>query len=131
MINTQFNIGNVSANAIAAVEAATPGTREHGAAIAVALMEGYGLAQPAAAVAQNIDALIAEAVAQYAKPQHYSAFKLGQIVLLNGKIRARVMDIARNGVWIIRSATDGEWLRGNHIGGQVKERVSLKSLVAA
>lgn len=60
---TDFDMSRVSAQALAAIAAATPGTREHGAAVAAALMEGYGLIQPAAAVADNIDALTTEAMA--------------------------------------------------------------------
>lgn len=58
-----------------------------------------------------------------------TTFRLGQQVLINSKTPARVVDIARNGVWILRSATDGEWYRKGV--EQVRERVSAKCLTAA
>ena len=57
-----------------------------------------------------------------------NTFRLGQQVLINGKTPARVVDIASNGVWILRSATDGEWIRKGV--DQIRERVSAKTLTA-
>jgi hypothetical protein len=84
-----------------------PLSREYGEALAQAMLEASAPAKASTA-----------------------AIRPGQVVMINGKTRARVLEIARNGVWIIRSATDGEWLRGNHIGGQVKERISIKAVAA-
>lgn len=93
------------------------------------------LAAEEKAEAKSKDALINEALATYSKQiARYSAFKAGQLVTLvigRQRFSARVMDIAKNGVWIIRQATDGEFARGLDIGGQIKERVSIKSLIAA
>ena len=57
------------------------------------------------------------------------AFKINQIVMVSGKTQARIVDIARNGIWILRSATDGEWVRTGL--EQIRERVSAKTLTAA
>ena len=56
------------------------------------------------------------------------AFKINQIVKF-GKTTARVVEIARNGIWILRSATQGEWVRTGL--EQIRERVSAKALTAA
>ena len=58
----------------------------------------------------------------------YSAFHLGQVVQLAGKYKARVVDVVRNGVWIIRSATEGEFVRTGK--DQIRERVSIEALAA-
>lgn len=58
----------------------------------------------------------------------YAKFRLGQIVLLAGKYKVRIVDVACNGVWITRSATDAEFLRKRK--GQIKERVSFNDLRA-
>ena len=74
-------------------------------------------------VAQKED----KATARMAKiAARFNAFRLGQMVTLSGKCAARVVDIARNGVWILRNATDGEFVR---IGKeQVRERVSINAI---
>ena len=64
-----------------------------------------------------------------AKLEATQAVKIGQRVMINDNIAARVVDIARNGVWILRSATEGEWLRTGL--DQIRERVSAKTLTAA
>lgn len=93
------------------------------------------LAAEEKAEADKKDALVSEALAAYSKQiARYTAFKAGQLVTLViglQRVSARVMDIAKNGVWIIRQATDGEFARGLDIGGQIKERVSIKNLIAA
>ena len=58
----------------------------------------------------------------------YSAFRLGQVVQLAGKYKARVVDVASNGVWIIRSATEGEFVRTGK--DQIRERVSIAALAS-
>ena len=57
------------------------------------------------------------------------AFKINQIVMVSGKTQARIVDIARNGIRILRSASDGEWVRTGL--EQIRERVSAKTLTAA
>lgn len=87
------------------------------------------LAAEEKAEADKKEALVAEALAQYSNPTRYGTFKLGQVVMLMGKYLARIVDIARNGVWIVRSATEGEWTRTGL--DQVRERVSIKQLALA
>jgi predicted RNase H-like nuclease (RuvC/YqgF family) len=65
-MTTQFDMSRVSAQTLAAVNAATPLTREHGEAIARALMEGYDLVQEyeeRIAKVAKLEELTAEAVA--------------------------------------------------------------------
>lgn len=106
---TDFDMSRVSAQALAAIAAATPGTREHGAAVAAALMEGYGLIQTAAAVADNIDALTTEAMAL-----EYEAIKT--IDNCNKEAgRSRDMWARAQAIWKlineIEIAHSGGWLR--------------------
>ena len=67
-------------------------------------------------------------VAAAPEESRYSVFRLGQVVQLAGKYKARVVDIARNGIWILRSATEGEFVRTGK--DQIRERVSIKALAA-
>ena len=105
-----MNTANVSAKTIASIvklAATNPLSREYGEAIAQAWMEAS--AEPAA-----------------------EAFKPGQVVLLinmpNSK-RVVIVGVRSNGIWIRRTATDGE--RARRGVEQVKERVSIKMLTAA
>lgn len=96
-----MNIHNISAKTLARVvelAAAKPLSREYGEALAQALREA---SRPA-------------------------TFQPGQQVSLGGQAKARVLSIARNGVWILRAATDGEWIRAGQ--DQIRERVSIKAL---
>ena len=101
-----MQVNNISAKTIARIvelAATKPLSREYGEALAQALQE-----------------------ASETKP---ATLKLGQRVLVNGKTAARVVDIARNGIWILRSATEGEWIRTGR--DQIRERVSVNTLMAA
>lgn len=97
-----MNTANITAATIARIAAADAMSYEAGAAVAAAYMEASAAVKPA-------------------------GFKLGQVVMI-GKTSARIVDIAKNGVWILRSATEGEWIRTGQ--EQIRERVSIKSLAA-
>jgi len=102
-----MNMNNVSAKTIARIvhlAAAKPLSREYGEALAQAMIEASSTS---------------------AAP----AIRPGKVVTIGGKIRARVLSVARNGVWVLRAATDGEWIRTGQ--DQIRERVSIKTLSAA
>lgn len=100
-----MNTNNIKAATLARIAAATPMSVEHGKAVAQAMIEAT---------------------------TEVASFKPGQVVRLvnmpNAK-RVVVLSVEKNGVWIRRTATDGEWyMRGLE---QVKKRVSIKQLIAA
>ena len=102
-----MNANNITAATLVRIAAAAPMSVEHGKAVAQAMIEATAAATPA-------------------------ALKAGQVVRLinmpNAK-RVVVLSVAANGVWIRRTATDGEFARRGV--EQVKERVSIKSINAA
>lgn len=98
-----MNTANITAATLASIAAATPMSREHGEAIAQAIKEA-------------------------SEPVQVQAIRPGKFVTIGGKIRARVLSVARNGVWVLRAATDGEYLRTGM--DQIRERVSIKLLAA-
>jgi hypothetical protein len=100
-----MNTANITAAAIARIAAADAMSYEAGAAVAAAYMEASAPVKASTA-----------------------AIRPGKVVMVNGKTRARVLEIARNGVWVLRSATEGEWIRTGQ--EQIRERVSIKSLAA-
>ena len=102
-----MNINNITAATLVRIAAAAPMSAEHGKAVAQAMIEATAEAAPA-------------------------ALKAGQVVRLinmpNAK-RVVVLSVAKNGIWIRRTATDGEWYRRG--AEQVKERVRFADIIAA
>lgn len=103
------NTNNITAATLANIAAATQMSFEHGKAVAQAWIEA------------NTEAA--------AKP---ATLNPGQVVRLahmpNAK-RVVIVGVRSNGVWIRRTATDGEWYRRGV--EQVKERVRFADIIAA
>lgn len=81
-------------------------------------------ADPVLSCWQARRAEVAEEAAKTLKP--------GQVVRLTTMPAAKrvvVLSVAANGIWIRRTATDGEFARRGV--EQVKERVSIKTIIAA
>lgn len=101
------NTNNITAATLANIAAATQMSFEHGKAVAQAWIEANTAATPA-------------------------TLKPGQVVRLvnmpNAK-RVVVVGVRSNGIWIRRTATDGEFYRRGV--DQVKERVRFADIIAA
>jgi len=90
------------------------------------------LARIAAADAMSYEAGAAVAQAFIEATTEVASFKPGQVVRLATMPNARrvvVLSVAANGIWIRRTATEGEFARRGV--EQVKERVSIKQLIAS
>lgn len=71
---------------------------------------------------------LAQALRESTEAEQPGQLKPGQQVTIGGQVKARILSVARNGVWILRAATDGEWARTGL--DQIRERVSARSLAA-
>lgn len=102
-----MNANNIKAATLANIAAAAPMSREHGEAVARAWMEANTEATP-------------------------ESLKPGQVVRLvnmpNAK-RVVIVGVRSNGIWIRRTATDGEFYQRGV--DQVKERVRFSDIIAA
>ena len=102
-----MNTANIKAATLARIAAAAPMSIEHGKAVAQAMIEATAAATP-------------------------ESLKPGQVVRLahmpNAK-RVVVVGVRSNGIWIRRTATDGEWYRRGI--DQVKERVRFADIITA
>lgn len=117
-MNTKFDITRVSAKAFAAINAAKPMSREYGEAVAQAWIEAT---TPVAEKQCDAD-IVNEYLASH---KVEVKFWLGQAVSYLGT-KARILKVARNGIWITRWPTEGEvMMRNLEI---VKERVPARYL---
>lgn len=94
-----MNPRKISSDTLAKINTVTPMSVEHGKAVAQAWIEATIEATP-------------------------ETLKPGQVVKLahmQNCTRVVILSVAKNGVWIRRTATDGEWYRKGI--DQVKERV--------
>ena len=101
-----MNANNIKAATLSRIAAAAPMSVEHGEAVARAWMEANTEATP-------------------------ESLKPGQVVRLvnmpNAK-RVVIVGVRSNGIWIRRTATDGEFYRRGV--DQVKERVRFADIIA-
>ena len=102
-----MNASKITAATLARIAAAAPMSLEHGQAIAQAMIEAATEATPA-------------------------TLKPGQVVRLvnmpNAK-RVVIVGVRSNGIWIRRTATDGEFYRRGV--DQVKERVRFADIISS
>lgn len=101
-----MNSNNIKAATLAHIAAAAPMSREHGEAVARAWMEA------------NTEAT-------------HKSLKPGQVVRLAHMpscARVVIVGVRSNGIWIRRTATDGEFYRRGV--DQVKERVRFADIIA-
>lgn len=103
------NTNKITAATLANIAAATQMSFEHGKAVAQAWIEAN------TEVASN--------------PVVLKACQLVRLVNMPNAKMVMVLSVAKNGVWIRRTATDGEFARRGV--EQVKERVSIKNIIAA
>lgn len=101
-----MNANNIKAATLARIAAAAPMSVEHGKAVSQAMIEATAAATP-------------------------ESLKPGQVVQLvsmpNAK-RVVIVGVRSNGIWIRRTATDGEFYRRGV--DQVKERVRFDDIIA-